>query len=207
MPEPDVFQAAEQRVALLMTTLDDARAEVIDRFTAFASDWIDRLVQQSIQDRASRASELGVEGLRGLKGAINQVKANVPSDARLVLADDHVWPDRSLNPRTVGSSTGYWPEFGRGGGRTSAFDQALRRVLGAVATPLIEYGFAEPGIEGPWGDPPYAWRYALEYSPELLTAMNRYHHVLTVLSTAQADLDEARKAKEAAEAASLWEQA
>lgn len=202
------IQEARSELEQLRKRMATVRLAFLKAAEGFCAEWFQKTIESAVISKPEVSKSLGVERLRELKSELKQLIDKVPDLVKQHLAQERYWPhftelpddihERGLTAYDIGKRASDGLHYGG------------RELLGYAGQLLIAYSFDDAGIGSAWekrpGKPP-RYRYGYSWSTEMDTLWKEYTELIDSLVETTIKLGRSEKAKAAAEAKYLWDQA
>lgn len=193
----------EQELGNVKASMEGIRHDFLNACNSFYKEWYETEVKRAIEGMPERTKQLGVGGLKPLKGALNKCIEAIPQTIKRNLDQEEVWLHRkqSIDIRKV-DERGYSISHERA---EEPIRAALREGLSCIGQVLHEFGFVKPeryGWEVQSGR--VRWSIGFNQTSEMDKLMRLYNEQGEKLRSVCEQLAELKKQKEGAEARSLW---
>lgn len=181
---------------------ESSAKNVLAQASSFVKGWIEKAVEHEVTDKPDVSKSLGLEGLGKLKQELADLCSRLPTLVDQHCGADTLWPHRS---EEIDRN---WSYLVSGDRPVDELDEAVRSLMGHAGELLQRHGFKE--VEGTsWErrDGRWRFRYAYQMPAAFKQALEGYGEIFRQVQRAADECQLARRAKEQAEAADLWNRA
>lgn len=206
------LELASNRVERERKLCEDFVPKFIEVIGLYLREWGEQLMDRTIEGNLDHTKQLESDKLGEMKQEVTDLFDKYPKLAEETMGNIVDWVHRSEN---LEISTDIQSQYDLRDKCIKSMDEVVRLLIGRIGAIIVKYGFNESGTTSNWaavGEGEYRYSYGLSdyglsYGEQYRQYKEEYRLAINEYLQAVAELQRATKAKDAAEAKNLWDNA